>query len=86
MFGNEVFTLERFKAIINSEEDLNRFKVILKRQRAKMNREWQQKMDRDRELLAEQIRAENLKNKDKTEERKAEEPTADLEDDEEKED
>ena len=29
MFGSEEFTLDKFKAIINSEQDLNRFKKIL---------------------------------------------------------
>ena len=36
MFGSDEFTLEKFKAIINSEEDLSRFKKILARERAKI--------------------------------------------------
>lgn len=33
MFQGEDFTLQKFKAIINTEEDLQRFKDILKNQR-----------------------------------------------------
>lgn len=36
MFNGNEFTLKKFKAIVNSEEDLNRFKRIVKNERDNM--------------------------------------------------
>ena len=39
MFRGDLFTLQKFKSIIRSNEDLNRFKDIFKVQRARILRE-----------------------------------------------
>ena len=53
MFGSEDFTLAKFKAIVNSEEDLNRFKRILTVLRDKMAHEAADREIADLKLLDE---------------------------------